>query len=76
MTKGSPLLLSPTFQMTTASGSDYKKLSHREHILELPDTYVGSVETHEEWRWVLDADIGIGQLKNMLAVRKLLVVTA
>ena len=42
--------------MTTASGSDYKKLSHREHILELPDTYVGSVETHEEWRWILDAD--------------------
>jgi DNA topoisomerase-2 len=34
----------------------YKKLSHREHILELPDTYVGSVETHEEWRWVLDGD--------------------
>ena len=37
-----------------ASGSNYKKLSHREHILELPDTYVGSIETHEEWRWVLD----------------------
>jgi len=36
----------------------YKKLSHREHILELPDTYVGSVETHEEWRWVLDAESG------------------
>uniref|UniRef100_A0A6C0DP55 DNA topoisomerase (ATP-hydrolyzing) n=1 Tax=viral metagenome TaxID=1070528 RepID=A0A6C0DP55_9ZZZZ len=32
----------------------YKKLSHREHILELPDTYVGSVETHEEWRWLYD----------------------
>jgi DNA topoisomerase-2 len=44
--------------MTSAAGSDYKKLSHREHILELPDTYVGSVETHEEWRWVLDADTG------------------
>jgi DNA topoisomerase-2 len=41
--------------MTSASGNDYKKLSHREHILELPDTYVGSVETHEEWRWILDA---------------------
>jgi DNA topoisomerase-2 len=39
--------------MTAPSGNDYKKLSHREHILELPDTYVGSVETHEEWRWVL-----------------------
>jgi len=38
----------------SASASNYKKLSHREHILELPDTYVGSVETHDEWRWVLD----------------------
>lgn len=36
--------------------SQYKKLSHREHILELPDTYVGSCETHEEWRWVYDSD--------------------
>jgi DNA topoisomerase-2 len=36
----------------------YKKLSHREHILELPDTYIGSIETHEEWRWVLDAESG------------------
>lgn len=35
---------------------DYKKLSHREHILELPDTYIGSCETHEEWRWVFDAE--------------------
>jgi len=34
----------------------YKQFSHREHILELPDTYVGSVETHEEWRWILDAE--------------------
>ncbi len=32
----------------------YKKLSHREHILELPDTYVGSCETHDEWRWIFD----------------------
>jgi DNA topoisomerase-2 len=30
----------------------YKRLSHRDHILELPDTYIGSVETHEESRWV------------------------
>ena len=33
----------------------YKKLSHREHILELPDTYVGSCETHDEWRWIYDS---------------------
>jgi len=33
----------------------YKKHTHREHILELPDTYVGSTETHEEVRWVYDS---------------------
>jgi DNA topoisomerase-2 len=41
---------------STTAASKYKKLSHREHILELPDTYVGSVETHEEWRWVLSPE--------------------
>ena len=30
----------------------YKKHTHREHILELPDTYVGSVETNDDSRWV------------------------
>ena len=32
----------------------YKKHTHREHILELPDTYVGSTDTHAETRWVFD----------------------
>ena len=36
----------------------YKKHTHREHILELPDTYVGSTETHEETRWIYDAASG------------------
>jgi len=43
----------------------YKKHTHREHILELPDTYVGSTETHEEVRWVFDA------ASNKMAHRKL-----
>lgn len=46
--------------MATASASAYKKLSHREHVLQLPDTYIGSVETHEEWRWILSANDGDG----------------
>lgn len=46
-------MASPPIQQ---DASKYKKLSHREHILELPDTYVGSVETHEEWRWVLSEE--------------------
>jgi DNA topoisomerase II len=38
---------------STAAAPKYQKLSHREHVLQLPDTYIGSVETHDEWRWVL-----------------------
>jgi DNA topoisomerase-2 len=38
--------------MTDASA--YKKHTHREHILELPDTYIGSTDTHTEQRWVFD----------------------
>jgi len=42
--------------MSTAEA--YKKHTHREHILELPDTYIGSIETHDEMRWVFDAAKG------------------
>ena len=41
---------------TQALADQYKRLSHRDHILELPDTYIGSVETHEESRWVYDTE--------------------
>jgi len=41
---------------TQALADQYKRLTHRDHILELPDTYIGSVETHEESRWVYDAE--------------------
>ena len=43
---------------TTKMADQYKKHTHREHILELPDTYVGSTETHEEVRWVYDSSTG------------------
>jgi DNA topoisomerase-2 len=33
----------------------YKKQTHREHILSLPDTYIGSVETAEEEVWLPNA---------------------
>jgi DNA topoisomerase-2 len=35
-----------------SSASTYKKHTHREHILELPDTYIGSTELHQEMHWV------------------------
>ena len=38
--------------------SAYKKHTHREHILELPDTYIGSIDTHEENRWIWDEGAG------------------
>ena len=39
---------------TTASGNEYKKLSHREHILLRPHMYIGAVETNDEYVWVYD----------------------
>lgn len=40
--------------------STYKKLTQREHILQLPDTYIGSRDSHQEWRWIYDAEAGAG----------------
>ena len=32
----------------------YQKMEHKEHALELPDTYIGSIESHEEVMWVVN----------------------
>jgi DNA topoisomerase-2 len=40
---------------TTTATRVYKKHTHHQHILELPDTYVGSTKTNEEVRWIYDA---------------------
>jgi len=42
--------------MSTAA--QYKKHTHREHILELPDTYIGSVDTCMDHRWVMNTTKG------------------
>lgn len=44
--------------MATTIQTNYKKLSHREHVLELPDTYIGSVDTETTHRWVYNAEAG------------------
>lgn len=44
----------------------YQKHTHHQHILELPDTYVGSTKTNEETRWIYDAG------SNKMVWRKLL----
>lgn len=35
----------------------YQKYTQHQHILELPDTYIGSTKTNEETRWVYDASL-------------------
>lgn len=41
-----------------ASVDDFKKLSPREHILKLPDTYIGSTDITHGGRWVFNAEVG------------------
>jgi DNA topoisomerase-2 len=43
----------------------YKKHTHREHVLELPDTYIGSVETCDDTRWIYNAVAGKMELKQV-----------
>jgi len=38
------------------NADQYKKHTHREHILELPDTYIGSIDTTTESRWVWNTE--------------------
>src|SRR4051812_39280663 len=35
----------------------YKKLTHREHVLQRPDSYVGSIENEEKELWVSNLDM-------------------
>lgn len=41
---------------TTSTQKKYQKHTHHQHILELPDTYVGSTKTNDEVRWIYDSD--------------------
>ena len=50
--------MTPSLGIKMSTAEAYKKHTHREHILELPDTYIGSVETHQESRWIYDAEKG------------------
>ena len=35
---------------------EYEQLSHEEHVLKLPDTYIGAVTTSDDQQWVLDGN--------------------
>ncbi len=53
--------------------SIYKKLSHTEHVLQLPDTYVGSIERHTESIYVLcDDKIQKKQISYVPALYKII----
>ncbi len=41
-----------------SSATDYDKKTPREAILDLPDTYIGSIDVNAEWRWVYNAETG------------------
>lgn len=40
--------------MSVSIETKYKKHSHREHIYELPDTYIGSIEKSNELTWIFN----------------------
>lgn len=42
--------------MTDTAAAAFKKLTQREHILQLPDTYIGSRDCHREQRWVWNTE--------------------
>ena len=42
----------------TAASKKYQKKSHHQHILDRPDTYIGSTKTNDDARWVYDAATG------------------
>jgi DNA topoisomerase-2 len=46
--------------------SNYKKLTQREHILQLPDTYIGSRDSHRESRWVWSVEEGRMEWREVL----------
>ena len=54
------------------SGDDvsdiYKKLEHKQHVLQLPDTYIGSIDIHEDELYVLNSDEATG--KNSIIKKK------
>lgn len=49
-------------------GSTYKKMSQVEHVLNLPDTYIGSVERAEIELWLVDKETGKLQKKMVKIV--------
>ena len=56
---------SQTSQDMDKIGQTYKKMSQVEHVLNLPDTYIGSVEHSEMELWLVDKEEGKMKKKNV-----------
>jgi DNA topoisomerase-2 len=50
--------MNSTTSNTIEYDNEHDQHTHREHILELPDTYIGSVETETQHRWVYNSAAG------------------
>ena len=50
----------------------YQKKTDREHILDTPDTYIGSIEEDEIWDWVLNENgrMGWGKIQTVPGLYK------
>ena len=44
------------YEITMPPEKKYEKLSHKEHIMARPDTYVGKLEPTQEAQWIYDED--------------------
>ncbi|NBO39648.1 hypothetical protein EBU99_13805, partial [bacterium] len=52
--------------MASATASNYVKLTQREHILKLSDTYIGSCDSHKEHRWVFNKETNKMEWREVL----------
>ena len=55
-----------TIMMDDGLAKKYKKHTHRQHILELPDTYIGSIEKVTEPLWYHQDSLSKGEAINQL----------
>ena len=58
--------------MTDNLAQKYQKKTDRQHILDTPDTYIGSIEEDEIWDWVLNENgrMGWGKIKTVPGLYK------
>ena len=50
---------------SSTSSEKVVKLSHREHVLKRPDSYIGSIDLTESQQWILDLETSKMIKKNL-----------